>query len=397
MTSTSVHERDQRAMDALDDPRHMRGVLINLLVGIRMVQLLPWPVALSVDAHYRAMQNPLTLTAALLQTAWSVAYSLRSLRTRELPDWVVALDVLVASACVVLSGRGWAAGATASWANLAVYPVIGVVLSTAVAWWPLRSFFASILLAACYFIGVLPELSSGGITVASFVGNLLSLIGFNIVTGIVSSKLMKSASAAARARMIMALEREGSAALQARIEERKIQYRILHDTVLSTLNAISRGAECDSGLRERCAMEADLIRNVISHGAEFLSSLSVELALVAYHQAALGVRVHCQTSDLPEDLPAEVLAALVGACREALNNVVKHAGTGEAWLTALQNSDGTLVVTIADQGKGFSYPAKNSGIGIVNSIINRMKEAGGAGKVDSAVGEGTFVELRWPE
>lgn len=121
-----------------------------------------------------------------------------------------------------------------------------------------------------------------------------------------------------------------------------------------------------------------------------------ELALVVRHQAALGLRVHSNIGELPEWLPPEATAALVGSCREALNNAAKHAGTDEAWLTACTDQDGSVLISVVDRGRGFDPEFIASGLGMSESIVARMAEAGGTSKVDSGSGQGTCVELRWP-
>jgi two-component sensor histidine kinase len=190
---------------------------------------------------------------------------------------------------------------------------------------------------------------------------------------------------------------KGAAAQRARYEECKLLYSVLHDTVLATLNEIARGVECTREVRQRCAAEADLIRNMISRDAVPLRSLAIELALVARHQAALGLRVHLQTAGIPGYLPPEVAAAITGACREALNNVARHSGTGEAWVTAVTEPEGGVRVTIVDRGKGFALESITPGHGLNHSIAARMARVAGTSEVHSAMEEGTTVALRWPK
>jgi anti-sigma regulatory factor (Ser/Thr protein kinase) len=395
--SVSAREGTTPFGEAADAPARTYSLIVKMLLGIRLVQLLPWPIGLIVDAHF-SMANPrLAILSYVLQATWSLTFAVRVWRTKTLPDPVVLTDVLVSSVCLVLAGRGCAADDSASWGNPAVYPAIGVALCTAASWWPRRAIAASTLLAFCYLVGVQPDLRSGGPIVASVGGNVLSLIGFSIVAGMVSNQLMVNARAAASTWEVVLEARERTAAQRARYEERKVQYRILHDTVLSTLNAIARGAGCDLRLRQRCAAEADLIRNMISRDNDPPGSLTIELALVAHHQAALGLRVHCQTANLPGFLPPEVIAALTGACREALNNVAKHAGTDEAWVTAFAEPGGSVTITIVDRGNGFDLGSLIPGQGLRYSISARMAEVGGDSRVDSEIGDGATIELRWPK
>ena len=112
----------------------------------------------------------------------------------------------------------------------------------------------------------------------------------------------------------------------------------------------------------------------------------------------MGLRIHPHIADVPDVLPAEVVQA-VGLCmREALNNVVKHSGTREAWVTIVgptERGDADLQVSVTDRGQGFDATTTRPGVGLSQSIMARMSEAGGTAMVDSEPGQGTTVELRW--
>jgi len=381
-----------------DVPARTFRLLVRMLAGIRLVQLLPWPLAFALGVRFNAAHIGLAIAGYGLQAVWSLFYAARALRTGTLPDWLMALDVAITCACLVLSGRGWATANGSTLGNSAVYPAIGVALASGVVWWRARAIAASVLIAACYVIGILPELRPGGPIVATALGNVLSILGFTVVTGLITKRLLGQAEMIVVTSAAMLSVREHAAAQRARYEERSTHYRLLHDTVLSTLNAIARGAIPDSAqLRQRCAAEADLLRTMISGDGPATTSLTVELAVVVYHQAALGLRVHSHIAEMPPELPPEVVAALTGSCREALNNVAKHAGTGEAWLTAQAEHDGGVVITVVDRGRGFSPGSLSNGLGMSRSITARMAEAGGVSVVDSEVEQGTWVELRWPK
>ncbi len=72
-----------------------------------------------------------------------------------------------------------------------------------------------------------------------------------------------------------------------------------------------------------------------------------------------------------------------------------HACAGDAWLTAAQE-DGKVVVRVVDRGAGFAQASMSAGNGISDSILGRMRDVGGEASVESAPGQGTTVELRWP-
>jgi signal transduction histidine kinase len=175
------------------------------------------------------------------------------------------------------------------------------------------------------------------------------------------------------------------------------QGRVLHDTALATLSAIASGeldARADE-VRARCARDAAYLRLIMQGERLSLASLPVALAGAAEEAAGIGLRVHPMCGALPEDLDISVVTALALAVRESLNNVRLHARTADAWLTAAQE-DGKVVVRVVDRGAGFAQARVCAGNGIGDSILGRMRDVGGDALVESAPGQGTTVELRWP-
>ncbi|MFJ9662229.1 sensor histidine kinase [Streptomyces griseoflavus] len=188
-------------------------------------------------------------------------------------------------------------------------------------------------------------------------------------------------------------------AARARYAERMAHHRALHDTVLATLTAIASG-RADAGtaaVRERCGREAAYLRRLVQQQAED-DGIAPGTAAAVEHAVrsveSLGLRVTAQYG-APAEIPAHAAAALGSAVTEALNNVLRHAGTGRAYVT-VTGSAGGVVVTVVDRGSGFDPLTVDKGMGLRSSIGERMHEAGGAAEVDSAPGEGTCVALRWP-
>jgi hypothetical protein len=204
----------------------------------------------------------------------------------------------------VVSGRGWSTAGGSVLGNSAIYSAFAVAFATGVVWWRLRAVAASILIAACYYIGMLPNLRPGSPMMVTAVGNVLSLVGFTVVAGLITKLLLSQAETIAATTATMLSVRERAAAQRARHDERSTQYRLLHDTVLSTLNTIAHGAIRDSPrLRQRCAAEADFLRSMISGDGQPTTNLIMELAVVVHHQAALGLRVHTRPSRTHEARP----------------------------------------------------------------------------------------------
>ncbi|WAZ25674.1 hypothetical protein STRCI_007184 [Streptomyces cinnabarinus] len=191
-------------------------------------------------------------------------------------------------------------------------------------------------------------------------------------------------------------------ARRARLTERMAHHRALHDTVLATLTAIASG-RAEPGaepVRERCAREAAYLRRLVQHqfNGDLPPGTAAALEGAVRSAESLGLRVSAQYHAVPE-IPDHAACAIVGATTEALNNVLRHSGASHAYVTVTGRPEGegrSLVVTVVDRGVGFAPEAVEKGFGLRCSVQGRMREAGGAADVDSAPGEGTRVELRWP-
>ena len=95
--------------------------------------------------------------------------------------------------------------------------------------------------------------------------------------------------------------------------------------------------------------------------------------------------------------PPEVHEQVVRVMLEALTTVHKHARSGRAAVT-LEQSGGQTVVSVRDDGPGFDVEAR-SGEGHhfgLKVMETRAKRIGGELSVESVLGQGTTVTLRWP-
>jgi signal transduction histidine kinase len=95
--------------------------------------------------------------------------------------------------------------------------------------------------------------------------------------------------------------------------------------------------------------------------------------------------------------PPEVHAQVVRVVLEALTNVHKHARPNRATVT-LERQGGQAVVCIQDDGPGFDVNSPVSGqhhFGL-KVMQTRAERIGGELSVESALGQGTTVTLRWP-
>jgi signal transduction histidine kinase len=110
--------------------------------------------------------------------------------------------------------------------------------------------------------------------------------------------------------------------------------------------------------------------------------------------------------EVPEILPEVILTAdvrhnLFLVVKEALNNVVKHAGASEARIQIAVESK-ELILTIEDNGKGFLQDGAQNGDQKIaagcqrdglGNMRKRVESIGGRMELDSGPGRGTRVEL----
>jgi signal transduction histidine kinase len=136
--------------------------------------------------------------------------------------------------------------------------------------------------------------------------------------------------------------------------------------------------------------------------------LTAGIGTVAAELRARGLRVNVEVSGGEDGLgpavPPPVATALTHAVREALVNVLRHAGTGEAWVAVRPGSasggagagSGGVVVTVRDTGAGFDTGRVDAlRLGLRRSIAERVEDCGGQATIRSAPGEGTLVTLQW--
>jgi signal transduction histidine kinase len=88
--------------------------------------------------------------------------------------------------------------------------------------------------------------------------------------------------------------------------------------------------------------------------------------------------------------------ALLAAVREALNNVLQHAGVDYAQVTVAARDYGTLEVEVTDEGRGFDAATVSHGFGLENSVKRRIHDVGGSVVVQTTRGLGTSIRMSVP-
>ncbi|MGH3207407.1 MAG: sensor histidine kinase [Trebonia sp.] len=186
---------------------------------------------------------------------------------------------------------------------------------------------------------------------------------------------------------------------EARRADEQEQHRQLHDTVLSTLTMVAAGAFAgpSSSLTAQAGRDLRVLQGLegapaVPGGQAPLTDLIPKLERAAASTGDLAVGLNL----VPVTLPCPVADQLVACVGEALRNVERHAGTGQAEVT-VTGGEGWAVVKISDCGRGFDPAATPpSRRGIRESITGRMLAAGGRAAIASRPGAGTTVTVSWP-
>jgi len=372
---------------------------VGALGLLRLAQMLPW-LAVVAAGHWNTYRNPALVAVLYIAYALWVATLFWNGRRRGFSArWVIA-DVAVNVCCTIVVGSlcfpGYAATTFQNWT---LGPAMGAAILTMVFCGWRGGIVASVALSAAYVVGVRGDLTGSTSGPGSTIGDVVALMAFTIAAGFIAGRLRFTAQRTdqATAEALRAQNSEAAAeARRARLEERVRQYGLLHDNVLTTLTLIGAGAGGISPeMRERCKMDATFLKALVSAVSDASpDGLNAALGRVTYDQSLLGLQIHHSHDAVAQDLPSTVVEAIAQAVKEALNNVVKHARTREAWVVATGQGSGVMV-TVADHGCGFDTETAKPGLGITRSLRGRMAVVGGQVEIDSSPGEGTYVEIRW--
>ena len=108
-----------------------------------------------------------------------------------------------------------------------------------------------------------------------------------------------------------------------------------------------------------------------------------------------GVRVEFQARGVPADVPPETALCAYRILQESLQNVARHSGVDLARVL-LTAADGTLHLSVRDEGKGFDLSSGDGGgLGLL-SMRERSHLLHGSLTIDSAPNRGTCVTLELP-
>lgn len=217
------------------------------------------------------------------------------------------------------------------------------------------------------------------------------------------------AAAVALAGLTAEVQQARERLIAARVEERRLLRREIHDGLGPSLAGIGLGLRAYRNLRATDPERADelldtLSREVEQRAAEVrtlartllppaLEEVGLEMALAElvarYDNPAMTVELRV---DVRSVIPMPVAAAAYAVAAEALVNVVRHAGAAEV-VIAVDDADG-LNLTVDDDGAGLPG-ALVAGIGL-RSMRERAGELGGTCDVGGGPLGGVRVQARFP-
>lgn len=209
----------------------------------------------------------------------------------------------------------------------------------------------------------------------------------------------------------LALHHMSQRLLQAQEQERALIARELHDDLSQRLAVLAidvgraEGAGADAGLNATLrAVREQLVRvseDVHALAYQLHPSVLDELGLAEALRAECERRgrqnrleVTVSIDPLADDLGNEAALCLFRVAQEALRNVVRHAGAGQASVQ-LRPHDGGLLLAVQDDGGGFDPRQLEGGrhLGLA-SMRERMRIVQGTLDIDTVPGSGTTV-LAW--
>lgn len=184
--------------------------------------------------------------------------------------------------------------------------------------------------------------------------------------------------------------------------ERRRIAREVHDELGQTLTALSlqiERSEIDSGTQEALGRTVDralddvrgIARRLRPEALDDLGLVNALIALVTRVSEESGLPIQRRIDAPLPTLPPDAELTLYRVAQESLTNVIRHAQATRATLT-LRVVNGTIVLTVSDDGRGFSdQPPTNGGIA---GMRERARLIGTQVEVSSIPGRGTNVQIQ---
>ncbi|MDR3458890.1 MAG: two-component regulator propeller domain-containing protein [Verrucomicrobiae bacterium] len=130
----------------------------------------------------------------------------------------------------------------------------------------------------------------------------------------------------------------------------------------------------------------------LPHLIDYLGQFAIEFLAYA------DIRCRVDLPDRPVEwaVSPEARHNLFLAVKEALNNVIRHAGASEVWLRVAA-SESTLTILIEDNGRGIAGRANDEFANGLSNMNQRMADIGGRSNIENIAETGTRVALIFPK
>jgi signal transduction histidine kinase len=204
---------------------------------------------------------------------------------------------------------------------------------------------------------------------------------------------MRDQLAASRARVIASadesrrrIERNLHDGAQQRLVSLALQLRMIKRAIGNDSPAAALLTQAHNELEQALGELRELARGI--HPA-ILTDQGLEAALDAL---ALRAPLPVEITACPQRLPAPVEAAAYYIVSEAITNASKHAAATRAWVS-LRVEDGTLHLSVRDDGVGGADPARGSGL---LGLRDRVEALAGTIEIESPPGAGTRLGAAIP-
>jgi PAS domain S-box-containing protein len=198
--------------------------------------------------------------------------------------------------------------------------------------------------------------------------------------------------------------------LQVQDDERRRIARDLHDSTGQKIVALkmflaekkptARSREEQNQLADEILSEIRTLAHLLHPPLlEEAGLLSATRWLVDGFSSRAGIKVRLDIPDQLDRLPSHVEIALFRVIQEALNNIHRHSGAGEAQVT-IQKVKDSLLLKVSDDGHGMKMPVSPSsanralGVGLLG-MRERLSQLGGRLAINSS-GNGTSIEAEVP-
>jgi signal transduction histidine kinase/PAS domain-containing protein len=188
-------------------------------------------------------------------------------------------------------------------------------------------------------------------------------------------------------------------------EERRFLARELHDEIGQMLTGLQFEL---AAARSRGEAALDAAEATVQQLIEQVRQLSMDLRpaaldafgllpalkwLIQRVQTQTGIAVDLRHQGIERRFPPEVEIAAYRVVQEALTNVVRHADVDRATISLL--CDGTLLIVIRDEGRGFD-PAVTLAPSGLRGLRERVELLGGTVAIDAALGAGVRITAEFP-